>query len=657
MKDNNSRLRILPAGFIVLALMLAPFAGGVRETMGTAGLSILAFVAAAAMLWNGRVIRPVAFWPFAAFVALLAASAVITASLHATIGQTLYFAGCAAAALVASSAFRDAKWFVWALLGMVGVGAVLGLMGVREYANSGGDWRVFGPFESPGFFGGYLVLIVPVTLAALLAVRSTTWSAVLGVVWGLVSASLVLTGTRFAIGSALVACLAFVILSLCTRSLGKTRLGWLGIAVAVALVAAVLASAPTAARMRGKAASEQAHSGPFRVATWKGTANVIRAHPVLGTGAGTFELVFPRYMVAGYTRMAHNGYLQIASEAGIPSLIALATAFGMLVLAGIRGLKRSDEEPSSMLGPDGVKLLACSVLAALVGSLVRNVMDSDFYNPGIGFTFWILAGLAASRALSGKEIRLALPARIGLTTLLLVMAGVWYTFVLGQVNADSAAASVSNGEVQPGMDRYRSAVAIDPLNGEYWLRLGQMEALTSGGNESQWREGIDHIRKAGRLEPTRARDEIVLGGLLADHGDRAGAVRAYRKALELDPHATPAMLAVARLLGGSEADAMYQRLLDEEKSPFEMLKGVPELVNPDYAWAHYHFGEKLMNEGRSREAAAHFRAVVDRLKKRESYQKFQAAAREAGMTNPEEEDALKMLLQDASDNLARGSKP
>ena len=651
MKKDARTLEASSALLIIAALVLAPFIGGKEELAGMAALSILVLAASVLLLWSRQFARPGALWPFAAFVGLIAASAINTASLHATIQQTLYFAACAAAALVASSAARTSRWLVGAAFAFASAGLLLSLMAAWEYRGSGAGWRVFGTFLNPGFFGGYLVMVLPITLAVFLASRSPIILAAAGVSWGLELAALLLTGTRFAVASAFGAILVFAVLALWTRSLGRRQFVWFGVAIAIASVAVGASFAPTAARLGSKAAAEQAHSGPFRIATWKGTAKIIRAHPILGTGAGTFELVFPRYMVAGYTRNAHSGYLQIAAEAGIPALIAAGAAFGALVLAGIRGLRREDEERLSFLLPDGVTLLVCAAIAALAGSLARNLLDSDIYNPGIGLPFWILAGLVAARAPARQPATAPTAARIALSALAGAMALVWSLFVIGQVRSDAAMEAWRNGDPLSAVEMLRSAVAVDPLSGDHWLKLGQIEAMSP--DEDQRKEGIAHIRRAARLEPTRARNPIVLGEVLAAQGDTQGAIDAYRRALAVDPHATRAMLAAARLLKGNEADDMYRRLLDEEKSPVERLRGVPELVNPDYAWAHYYFGQKEMNSGHWEKAAEHFRAAVNRLELRKSYKMIREAAEAAGMVDPEEEQALDQLLADSKAALAK----
>jgi tetratricopeptide (TPR) repeat protein len=130
-------------------------------------------------------------------------------------------------------------------------------------------------------------------------------------------------------------------------------------------------------------------------------------------------------------------------------------------------------------------------------------------------------------------------------------------------------------------------------------------------------------------------------------------MNAYLSALVVDPHATPAMLAVARLETGKARDEMYARIIREESSPSETLKGVPEAVNPDFAWARYYFGEKYLQEGNKEAARDEFKRAIDRLERRKSYQTYITALQETGVLDPAQESQLDKLLDDCRDGLGK----
>lgn len=650
---------LFTAALVIVVMALAPFIGGKNSMIETAVLASVALIALGTMVLNRRFNKPIGVWPFVVFIGLIAASSIVTVSLRATIEQTLYFAACAAVAIAASSSIRGDRRLVMALFSLVGVGLVIGAMAVVEYWESGGGWRVFGPFLNPGYFGGYLVMVIPIALAVFLSGRSMAVIAGGGLAWGFCMAALFLTGTRLALAFTVVSIILFLALAILSRAIGKKQLISLVVAAFIALVAVSLSKSPIESRVKGKVAVQQSHSLPFRIATWKGTANIVREHPVLGTGAGTFELVFQRYMVAGYTRVAHNSYLELAAETGVPALAAGAAAFGVLFFAGLKNLRREDEEEDKLqlLLPRGAMLMVCALAAALFGALARNLFDSDIHNPGIGFTFWSLAGILAARAPVARTISLSAVFRVGLAVLLGAMMVVWSLFAIARHSADAAVESLRSGDLIGGVDYLRSAVAYDPLCGEYRMRLGQTLAYTSGDDEAQWKEGVASLDKAIELEPTRARNMIALGRILSAKGDDNGAVRMFGKALMADPHATPAMVAMAEIMKQLEetrleAELMYERLIKQEESPVERLRGMPEVINPDYVWAHFYFGTKYLSEKEWDEAVKHFSAVIKRLELRKSFTVQRQAAEASGMVDSEEESALDDVLQRSKEGLA-----
>ena len=75
------------------------------------------------------------------------------------------------------------------------------------------------------------------------------------------------------------------------------------------------------------------------------TWNLLKAHPLLGTGPDTFLIAFPNDDLVGLYNSGHSGemiskphclYLQIAAQTGIPSLIAFLTFVLWYVVSSIR---------------------------------------------------------------------------------------------------------------------------------------------------------------------------------------------------------------------------------------------------------------------------------------------------------------------------------
>lgn len=144
---------------------------------------------------------------------------------------------------------------------------------------------------------------------------------------------------------------------------------------------------------------EQDTSTSARLQLWKSAAQMTRDHPITGTGWGTFTAQYPAYRdprensTAG--RYAHNDYIQLAAEGGIPALILM-----LGILAGfLLQLKRS-----MAMKHNPHALEATGLLLAVLALFIHASLNFIFY-----FAFMnILAGLLVARA-----VQLINPAGVG----------------------------------------------------------------------------------------------------------------------------------------------------------------------------------------------------------------------------------------------------
>jgi len=144
---------------------------------------------------------------------------------------------------------------------------------------------------------------------------------------------------------------------------------------------------------------EQDASTSARLLLWKSAAEIAKDHPLTGTGWGTFVAQYPAYRdprentTAGV--YAHNDYVQLAAEGGIPALVLMLGILAGLLLQLKRSLAFKEN------------LHALEATGLLLGCLAL------FIHAGVNFIFYfafmnILAGLFAARA-----VQLITPAGIG----------------------------------------------------------------------------------------------------------------------------------------------------------------------------------------------------------------------------------------------------
>jgi uncharacterized membrane protein YhaH (DUF805 family) len=207
--------------------------------------------------------------------------------------------------------------------------------------------------------------------------------------WLVCWASIFATGSRAALAAAVVGAVAQVALVF-----GVTRRVWIPI-LAVALV---LAGVVTLLTLGPSARLGRQLSTPFyeivnshRLAVWEPAARIWRSAPVVGTGLGTFEEVFPAVAPPELTSRrwgrAHNDPLELLVTGGLVGLGLLLATIAILVrrLWAVyrRGAARAD------------RATALAALAALVPVSVHELFDFGLTIPANAVLLTLLVGVAA----------------------------------------------------------------------------------------------------------------------------------------------------------------------------------------------------------------------------------------------------------------------
>ena len=121
------------------------------------------------------------------------------------------------------------------------------------------------------------------------------------------------------------------------------------------------------------------------------TGKAIRDAPVFGTGLGTFEAVYRVYRtgrIGATVAMAHNDYLEIALELGVPAAVCFLGALAGLALvcaAGIFTRRRNTALPATGFA-------AC----VLVGT--HALVDFSLQIPAVAATFALVLGAAVAQS-------------------------------------------------------------------------------------------------------------------------------------------------------------------------------------------------------------------------------------------------------------------
>jgi len=241
--------------------------------------------------------------------------------------------------------------------------------------------RAFFPFVTPNTLGGYLAMVIPLTLIN----KNQIWL-ILPLCF-----SLLLTKS---LGAFLSIFLALVIYFYLPRTFVKVR-GLQGkfkkrkivfLSVLLAIMGLVLVTRSVTQKQH----LHPAFSMAMRLDYWRETLKIIKLYPLTGVGLGNFNLPQSRY--------AHNSYLQLWAEMGVLGIISILWLVISILKSCLKAIKNSS-----------YKNQVAILITANTVFLIHNFLDFSFFLPEISLIWWaILGGLFSCHRLPLKQAPLSL---------------------------------------------------------------------------------------------------------------------------------------------------------------------------------------------------------------------------------------------------------
>lgn len=160
--------------------------------------------------------------------------------------------------------------------------------------------------------------------------------------------------------------------------------------LAVVVLAVHFAPEKTWQRAETIGAYQEDASAQGRLDAWRTGFRVVEDRPLGGVGAGAFMLAWPEYAPgdAGPARTAHNTFIQLVAETGIPSLLLF---FGAIV-AALLGLERVAKRTDLAVSARATQI-------GLAGFLVASTTGGHAYS----WPVYVLLGMAAGMARTQRE--------------------------------------------------------------------------------------------------------------------------------------------------------------------------------------------------------------------------------------------------------------
>ncbi|HTS16967.1 MAG TPA: O-antigen ligase family protein [Verrucomicrobiae bacterium] len=383
--------------------------------------------------------------------------------------------------------------------------------------------RVFGPFVYPNALAGFLVVAFAPVLAWIW-VRARGWDArvkwvVMVFTAGVMLFCLLLTGSRGGLGSFAVMALA-VLWCLAPRG-GRRTMGAMIVLVAALGVVVLLAR-------HGGLLHFGTGSLEARTDYWGGAVRIIKDHPWVGTGPGTFGSIYPAYKTAltEEAEAVHNNYLQMWSDSGVLAFLA----FGALWVVGVWHAFRLAHERRG-------DVAAAAICGALAGWAVHGLLDFELYVPGVALPAFTLLGvvqglkeLPRTDTVATRRRRATWAVAVACTGL--VAGVVWFEGMALAAGYQCEQARELVG-IHPfrALEDAREAAALEPWNSRLQMCLGDIALRTRNGDEA-----IAAYRRAVDGDPYRASCWWQLARAnTAVHGVDAESIRILSEAVKLNP--------------------------------------------------------------------------------------------------------------------------
>jgi hypothetical protein len=289
------------------------------------------------------------------------------------------------------------RWAFWLLMGSIPIN----LRAFLEYLPalawrlgiSGWPWeavpvhqRVDSVFGNPNVLAAYLVIIFGLGLGLCLRTRSSPPSPANAWIYG--AMGLIPLGV-FCAGSRSGVVVLLIQLLIAMAMLRRHRWAvWGGLGLATATLTSVVIGG-----VGGRSLTEALTSSSLRVAIWQISLPLIRQYPWIGTGFGGFQSNYVPYAIPDEAVLAHahNLWLNLAAEAGIPVIILLTSIVGWICYRAAQTyrLGRLPPETQPLLIGYGLGFLACTLFA---------LFDIAFFDARVNVLGWLM--LAALQAIS-----------------------------------------------------------------------------------------------------------------------------------------------------------------------------------------------------------------------------------------------------------------
>ena len=506
---------------------------------------------------------------------------------------------------------------------------------------------------NPNFLGGFLIMIIPLCISALLISKSWLYRLLYFIVFLVLVLCLMRTFTRTSIIALFAGFLLYVVLNLLKQGPSGTfskpfiPIVLTGVAAGIFIIfiftpglqllktkskniipsaRIILKEAPEFIfRPYGFKTNATENIG-VRITIWQTAYRMFLSRPLFGWGVGTLVYNAPLhrpsfYKLKGFGRAnivehAHSEYFEILAEQGLVGILAFLGLIASFFVYSVKKLK--------CLNRDDFYLVSGGICAVFC-CLVDNTASVNLRISSTGVTFWLLVGIMnritmgfdgdrhghqyqgflehqeerapASLMHAGKHLNLKF-----LSVLLIILVGIFlWISALKPLFADLHLGRVTKvlkkyGPPEASLRECEVALMYEPTNVDALFLIGNIYA-----SHGRWKEARIAYENVARFSPFRGQLDYNLGLAYFNTGLPEKAINSFRIATEID---STDYMAYQMLGLCYTVSADWQRSLEAFKKASEAKREIAALEgnDPFFLDAFYNMGTAYYKLGEKREA-------------------------------------------------------
>ena len=521
------------------------------------------------------------------------------------------------------------------------MGGLFGIYGILQYngidfsfwIGNYGRGKVFGLFGNAGYFAEYLILPLSIAISLFLVSKNKTIKILLLIGILTMVSTIALTFTRTPYLSLVISFIFMLLLFVISR--GKRlfkenkKIFIVIFLVIIIIISLIVVPNPlnkpgtVISKIKGGASINQLTQGfsiKRRIATWKFTILLIKDHPLLGSGIGTFKYNSLRYQAKffdqgdnrtiypyGVADKTHNEFLQLAAELGIIGLIIFIWLIFAYFNYGLKILKREKDKYKQ------------GIIIGLMGSVMAFLIDSIFWFPlHHSFTsslFWLCLGLLVVTGLKEDETVDKNKPNKKITSTkndiyqfkpllficIILLTAVLSTFVsrpfIARIYWYNGFKEIEKENWNEAIKIYEKALKWNPYLGEVYYDIGKILQ-----DKELYGVSREYLEKAAKYidHPDLPLDLAIIylkNGMLDEAAIKLKQAISYQENEKL-------MLPLYAELGNT-----YLQL--KRYKPAEIVLKDALKINPDFINAHYGLAGAYLNQNKIEEALVELQKVIE----------------------------------------------